>query len=266
MSKIIYTAQPIKGGIVEKRVAKEKLRAIVEEILIKEGLVESYSITDNKQFSFPFTMPNIMNLNDFFGKKIDYNLVVKEVSELFEQPKKELAQFEADLEKELEKANDEQILSMVERFHYTSSGTKERYIEALETIKKLWKPYEKISSIFKSIDFNGIRKDLSNALATLDDCHVLSLMKHLKETQGLLQEGKRKEAKEEVRHRYSDWSRKNIARLYNVCGDEIFYGEGFWMARLVAPEKIGEKNDPQARTIEFVLNRLEKPFQIVSAE
>ncbi|MEI7718411.1 MAG: hypothetical protein WCI72_00970 [archaeon] len=51
--KVVYTVEPIEGIVeyshppFQTRVAKEKLKAIVEEVLIPKGLVSSYTLADD---------------------------------------------------------------------------------------------------------------------------------------------------------------------------------------------------------------------------
>lgn len=272
--KIIYTAEPIEGIVefahppVETRIARERLIAIIEESLIPMGLVGSYTIAEDKLFPFPFEMPNIMALDGFFGENPDYNQVAQELKKLFEEPKREYAEFEINLKASLETATDEQILEMVEKFHYTPKGIKERHIEAVAEVRELWKPYGQISADIETIDYNGKRSDLVRALSILDDCHIRGLLENIRRTEILLKKGERDKAIEKVMSNYFDWRRKNLAYLYNTCGDAKFYGAGFWIARLTAPDsevdvdkyKFGE-NAP--RTIEKVLDNIRKPYQVI---
>jgi hypothetical protein len=272
--KIVYTVEPIEG-IVENahppfqtRMAKEKLKAIIEEKLIPMGLVESYTIADDREFPFPFGMPNIMHMNGFFGKKPNYNKINKEVKELFNQPKKEFKEFGKKLKSDLEKATDEEILGMVERFHYTPDGTKKKHAEAVAKVKELWKPYDKISNSLGSIDYNHERQELVNALKILDDCHVYGLLRDIQDAEKLLKAGERDEAVKEVVRHYEDWARKNLAHLYNECGDAQFYGAGFFLARMIAHDKEddGEQTNsvfPQPKKVEEVLERMDMPYQVI---
>jgi len=269
--KTIYTAQPIEGIVefahppVQTRIARETLKAIVEESIIPSGLVESYTIAGDREFPFPFDQPNVMNMNGFFGENPDYNAVAREVKELFEQPQREYAEFEAQLKKDLESATDEQVLAMVERFHYTPQDTTKRHSEAVAKVRELWKPYEEISADIESTDYNGTRGDLVSTLTTLNDCHVQELLGDISKTQELLQSGKRDEAVELVMSNYSDWRRKNLAQLHNACGDAKFYGAGFWMARLIVPDGEVEVDSRNAlRTAEKALDNLRMPYQVIT--
>ena len=232
------------------------------------GLVTSYTITDDRAFPFPFKMPNAMSMNGFFGENPDYNQVAKELKELFEKPQREYAEFEAKLKSDLEIATDDQILGMVEKFHYTPQGTRERHSEAVAKVGELWKPYSEISDSLSNPEYNHERGELVRALSTLDDCHVRGLLENISRTQTLLKEGKRDEAKERVLSNYSDWRRKNLAYLHNACGDAKFYGAGFSLARLVAPDgevevdkyKFGER---APKTAEKALDNMRMPYQVI---
>ena len=271
--KIVYTAEPIEG-IVENahppfqtRMAREKLKAIIEEYLIPRGLVTSYTIADDKEFPFPFSMPNILKMNGFFGENPNYNKIKEEVIELFNQPKREFKECEKKLKSDLEKATDEELLGMVERFHYTPQGTKKKHEDAVAKVKELWKPYDKISKSLASIDYNHERRQLLEALTTLDDCHVYGLLDNIKDAEKLLKAGKRDEAVKEIVRHYEDWKRKNLGHLYNECGDAQFYGAGFFLARLVAHDKVDEELTnsvfPQPKKVEEVLDRMEMPYQVI---
>lgn len=260
---IIYTAEAVRGGNVERRIAREKLQAIVEEILVKEGLVTQYAITDSKKFPFPVKKPDFFSLDNFFGDKPDHNAVVTEINELYEHPKKVLADFVKDVEQELELDSDEDILKKIETFHFAPINAKQIYLEVKAKIKKLWKPYDKISSHLESLGDDSKREALLCALSALDDFNARGLMAELQTTERLLKEGKREEAIDKVRMFYNSWMRKNLEPLYNLCTDAIVYENGFWMARLVAPDKPVEKEYNKPRTAEEALKRLEKAFQVV---
>ncbi len=271
--KIVYTAEPIEGIVesahppIKTRVAKEKLKAVIEEVLIPMSLVESYTITDDREFSFPFEMPNAIMLDGFFGDKPDYNLVAKELKELFEQPRREYVEFEAKLKTDLETATDQQILEMVERFHYTPEETKKQYFEALSKVRELWKPYEQVKADIEAPEYNGKRGELVESLAILNNCHVQGLLQDIRRTQELLETGKRNEAVEEVKSKYSNWRRENLAHLYNTCGDAKFYGAGFWIARMLAPMgEVEVKNkfgQYAPRTVEKALDNMRMPHQTI---
>ena len=265
--KVIYTAEPVDGrGPEQPRIARERLVAVIEECLIQHQLVKSYTLVGSREFNFPFRQPNPLTMNGFFGKNPDYNLVAHEVKELYEQPQKVEAELTAKLKIDLETATDQQVLEMVEKFHYTPEGTKKSYDEALATVCELWKPYEQIRSVIETEEFSGERSDLLRALAIINDCHVQGLLKNLRETKSLLkagEEGKR-EVKDKILFLYHDWSRKNLAPLYNACGDASFHGQGFWLARLLpSPEPQVSRDLYQAKTAEEFLTSRKMPFQVV---
>lgn len=271
--KVVYTFESIQGMVehrhppVETRVAKEKIRALIEDVFIKLGLVESYSITSDEEFPFPFDMPNVMKLDGFFGVNPDYNLVAKEVGKLFEDPKKELKEAEESIEQQLKNASDEEIIKMFKKYHYISSSSdfEERYAEAKKQAKKLLKPYEDISSNLEDLNSNTKREDLVRALNVLNSWQVLSFMKDLNEVNEILRDGKGEEVKEKVMFNYYQWTRKNLAKFYHECGDARFYGAGFWIARLI-PTNGRESSgyyDYRPNTLEEALNNMEKPYQIV---
>ncbi|MBI2582525.1 hypothetical protein HYV87_05355 [Candidatus Woesearchaeota archaeon] len=274
--KIVYTVMPI-DGIVEAahppiptRVAREKLKAVIEECFMRNALVNSYAIADDREFPFPFDAPNPLKMPDFFGENPDYNKIARELSELFEQPRREYVEFEAKLSTDLEKATDEEIVAMIERFHYTPEGTKAKHGEAVTSIRTIWKAYfgaeDTLRQDIEAQGYNRTRKELIDALTILDDCHVNGLLRNLQEAEVLLKSGKRNEAKEMVVRHYSDWRRKNLAPLRNACGDAKFYGGGFWIARMVAPT--GEnteswKNQSRFTKVEEALESWKMPFQVI---
>ena len=252
---------------VETRVAREHLRAVIEDLLIPSKTVLSYSISDDREFPFPFEKPNALQMNGFFGESPDYNLVVKEIDELFNQPKRELEEDRLKLESKLEKASDEEILQIFEDYYYTSKGVRQEYEKALQSIKSLWQPYGQIKEELEKEEHSSKRKELIDNLIKIDDCHTQGLLTGLRNTKKLLGDGKRKEAKERVISNYSDWRRKNLAPLYNYCGDAKFYGAGFFIARLVCAE--GEVETFQygrkfKLTAEEALKNLNKKYQVVN--
>ncbi|HLD79339.1 MAG TPA: hypothetical protein VJA18_02170 [Candidatus Nanoarchaeia archaeon] len=274
--KIVYTVMPIEGIVeaahppVATRIAKEKLKAIIEEHFMCNALVNSYAIADDREFPFPFDAPNPLKMSGFFGENPDYNKIARELTELFEQPKREYADFQAKLSADLEKATDEEIVAMIERFHYTPDGTKARHNEAVTNIRNLWGSHfgadDALRQDIEAQGYNKTRKDLIDALAILDDCHVYGLLRNLQEAEVLLKSGKKDKAKEMVVRHYSNWRRKNLAPLYNACGDAKFYGGGFWIARMVAPT--GEnteswKNQSRFTKVEEALDSWKMPFQVI---
>lgn len=269
--RIVYTAKPIEGIVedgprpVTSRIAKETLKAVIEEYLIRQKYVTSYTITDNKHFNFPFEMPNMLHVRDFFQMG-DYNTIAKEINELFEQPKREYAEFEAKLKADLETATNEQMLALVEKFHWTPKGTKQRYFEAKEKIRGLWKPIEQCSGDLFSTDYSHYRAELSQYLGIVNDCHVQSLVDRMNKVDNLLCLGQRDKAIEEIDSLYRDWRRKNLAPLENCCGDSSFYGAGFWLARLVCPDgevKVENYGYTAPKTAEEALKAMKMPYQAV---
>lgn len=267
--KVIYTAEPISGVWPEhSRMARGNLVALIEESLVPKGLVTSYGITNSHEFPFPFDPPNPMKMNGFFGSSPDYNEVAREITELFDQPRRERAEFTAKLRADLETATAEQVVEMLEKFHYTAEGTRARYDEAVAKVHELWKPYDEMRVDIEAPDFNRTRQDLVRALATIDNCQVQALVTQFRETQEQLKSGKRDEAVNQVLLNYSDWERKHLAPLYHACGDAKFYGQGFWMARLVVPEgevarDLNGNRNEGSKTAEEMLKWKEKPFQVV---
>ena len=263
--KVIYTAEQVDGrGPEHPRIAKEKLVAVIEECLIQHQLVKSYTLVGSGEFNFPFKQPNPLTMNGFFGKNPDYNLVALEVKELYRHPNQEEADFKAKLIGDIEAATDQNILEMVEKFHHTHEGTKTRYDQALAKVRELWKPYEQMRSSIESKEFSGERSDLLRALAIVNDCHVQGLLENLQQTQDLLKAGEKGKVKEKILFLYHDWSKKNLAPLYNACGDASFYGQGFWLARLIpSPEPKAYHEPHEAKTAEECLTARKKPFQVV---
>ncbi|MEI7718410.1 MAG: hypothetical protein WCI72_00965 [archaeon] len=153
---------------------------------------------------------------------------------------------------------------MVEKFHYAPSKTLERRTEAIKTLERLWKPYSELAESFTSPHYNHERGEIARAISVIDDCHVRSLVESLDKAQKLLQEGKRDDAKEQVVCHYNDWRRKNLAHLYNACGDASFYGAGFWIARLVAPDKEVRDSRGSIKTAEQMLDEMGMPYQVVN--
>ena len=94
-------------------------------------------------------------------------------------------------------------------------------------------------------------------------------MENISDVRHLLNCGKRDEAIARVKSNYSDWRRKNLAKLYNQCGDAKFYGAGFWIARLVAPDCEVENSligDYVPRRVEQILDKLKMPYQVITDE
>lgn len=262
--RTVYTMEEVGGRWREHpRIAKETLKARIEEGIIPLELATSYTIASDTEFPFPFNKPNIMEMNGFFGEDLDYNLIARELSELYEQPEREIAESQAKLEAELETASDDRILEMVEEYHYAPKGTKERYTGALAKVEELWKPFDEIRKDLVAPDYSRVRDNLSRSLAILDNTGAQSLLEELKETQESLKSGKRDEAVEKVKLHYSDWKRKNTAPFYHACGNARFYGQGFWIARLVVPEEEVDSFMSDFKRAEEVLASGNNPFHAI---
>jgi hypothetical protein len=274
MSKIIYTLEAIDGIVeyafppVKTRVAKETLAAIIEEKLIKRGYASSYSMTNSEEFPFPFDKPNIMALNGFFGQNPDFNLIAREVNILFEQPRSEISAAETQLLADLEAADNDQLVAMVEKYHWEREGTRNGYEEALKKFNTLWGDFNKLGENIRKVGFSSPRSDLLRVLNVLDNCQVLSLIEEIQKAKKSLGEEKRDEVVEQIKLLFSNWRRKNLAKLYNACGDAKFYGAGYWIARIIAVE--GEVEVPARhtfdnphKTAEAVLISIGMPCQVI---
>ena len=251
---------PIEGIVeaahppVATRIVRETLKAVIEENFMRNALVNSYAIADDKEFPFPFDAPNPLKIPNFFGENPDYNRIARELVELFEQPRREYTEFGAKLNADLEKATDEEIVAMVERFYHTPDGSKAKHSEAVTNVRNLWGSYDIMKQDIEAQGYNRTRQDLVKALAILDDCYIYGLLRELQQTEVLLKSGKREQAKEGVQSQYRNWRRKNLAPLLNACGDAKFYGAGFWIARMVAH---------QNGTIEKALQTSGMPYQVI---
>lgn len=279
--RIVYIAQEISGLVeyrhppVETRVAKEKLKAFIEEALIPVELVTSYSIADDDAFPYPSEKPNILKMDGFFGLFPNYSAIVRELDELYAQPEREYAEFEAKLEDEMNAATDDQMLDLVEKYHYMGSGSRKRYEEALEFARLNLKPYEELKESLENTDHNYTRGELARSIATLDDCHIRSVIKQIRRYEAALKSGNKEEVKKIIKLNYSGWRRKNLARLHNYCDNAKNYGAGFWIARLEAPDGEAEPLDVRYRnapkTVEEFLDKLkhssqEVPYQVVKID
>ncbi len=287
--KIVYTAEPIQeehhGGhvAIQGRVAKVKLEALIQESLRPMGLVTSYSIAEDDEFPFPEEMPNIFELKDFFGENPDYNLVKKELEDLYKgkHSKRKHAEFMARLNVDLETATDEQMLEMVKKRHYRS---KQRpyadcagdYDWAVEKLRTLWKPYDELGKSFEKPEYNEDREIIEAALKSLNNEAAQRLVSDVAVIRTLLSEGKRDKAKKRIKKDFSDWKRKRLDGLADACGNEMAYNDGFWIARLVTPEselKVREMDfsadcylfgrTERPRTLEEALDILNMPYQAV---
>ncbi len=272
--KIIYTAQPIGGVIkelninnpVQKRIAKETLISIIEEELIRHNLAVSYTIADNMEFPFPLKIPDIIKLGEanFFGNNPDYNLVAKEIKELYEQPGRLLSLSEKKLMVELENATDKQLLEILGRYHFSyNQRLKEKYFKAIDDVKESWQPYEQVGKAIEYLGYNGFRSHLVDSLNILNDPSNLTFLKDLNEVEQLLNSGERSKAIDKILFFYDCWKKKNLAPLYHACGDEISYGAGFFIARMVVSNYFINDSDLEPMTIRNTLNSLRKPYQVI---
>lgn len=273
MQKIIYTLQAVEGAefpspSVRARVAKETLIAIVEECLIKPGYATSYSLTNSGEFPFPFKKPNIMSLNGFFGPNPDYNLIAREIEELFEQPRKELSEAEVSLEAELQIATSKQLLVMVEKYKDRREGSKQEYEEALHDFDEIWVDLGKLGDDIRVVGTSSPRGKLLRVLNVLESCDIRYLIQEIRSAQRMLDEGKRPDLVKRIKELSSSWRRQNLAKFFHSCGDAKFYGAGSWIARIIAVEGEVEVRprhmlDNPHKTAEMVLRSMEMPCQVI---
>ncbi|MDO8511177.1 MAG: hypothetical protein Q7S55_03355 [Nanoarchaeota archaeon] len=65
--RITYTATEIKGRWPEHpRIAKETLKAVIEEAIIPLGIAKSYTMINSSEFPYPHEKPNPYNMKEFF--------------------------------------------------------------------------------------------------------------------------------------------------------------------------------------------------------
>lgn len=272
--KVIYTMEPftadnwISNINVKKRVSKERIKSIIEESMIKDNLVDSYTLTNSEKFPFPWEKPNPLSFDDFFGENPDLNLVAREINELYERPERELSEHKAMVESELETATKLEIWEKFVKFHYASEYIEvKKSLGAPKKLEELWGPYEQISKELITIEFNYRRTQLIDQLKFLDDCHARGFFREKREMEDLLGAGKFDEAKQRVMRTYENWAENNLAKLYHQCFKEIGYAEGYWMARFVVPPegpKVSRDLHDSINTSEKMLGFFKRPFQVVS--
>jgi len=264
--KAVYIYQEIEGIVeyahpkLQTEIAKLTLENFIDSI--KENydfgkVLVYHGILSDNEFPHPFDCLNIREYRDFFKNSkdavVDLNMVEKEVHALSQQFKDEL-KFHKDnvFLPELEKMNDiEDCEALTKKYHYKTPNTPEEIQESVKKAKEL------ISSINEEKDFyfgryGGSRSQLINCLEIIDDCHNRSLIKEIERNRDLFKKGKIDEIKERINSCYDDWIRKNVASLYQKCGDAEFYGAGFWIARLVCDDR---KNESFEKFMTFLERR-----------
>lgn len=264
--KIVYIAQPIRDILevgeleIRERVAKEALKAIIEESLMSKGLVESYTVIHSDAFPFPGVQPDILSLDGFFGEDPDLNFVAWEIRELYKQPEREISKSDSKFKSRLKKATDRGKLGMFDEYYYTSFDLRRKYPEAVDNIEGLWRTYEEAAGDLKTTGFSRWRNDLTECLNLLDDCHARGYFEERKKLEDFLETGRIQEANTIVLSAYQDWSLSNLAQLYYECMYHRDLARGYFMARLVVA---GEQSELQK--VEKELNRKQMPYQIIES-
>ena len=81
--RITYTATEIEGRWAEHpRIAKETLKAVIEEAILPLEIVKSYTITHSSEFPYPHEKPNPYKMKEFF-KTDDIAKIVGEIELLY---------------------------------------------------------------------------------------------------------------------------------------------------------------------------------------
>lgn len=254
-----------------RRFAKELFEIFIKDL--QKGCVQSYDLFDNADFPFPDKKPRVKKPKSVKSK----DLWTLELHQLYTDPKKKLKEFKSKLEADLKGANDDQILEMVERFHYISSyPVWKDYQEELATVRKLWKPCEEIIADIESFDITSTHVNLARALNTIDNQHIRNLRRQLQKARELLSKGKRKEVVKMVKDRADNWmyEKYNLVPFYNTCRLAQTYHKDLWIARIVSGEgKIEythspDKNDPKTHeeALENSVRNLGFPYQIVEVD
>lgn len=235
---VIYTVVPI-GGLVEHahppvatRVARERLVAIMEETFLHHRYITSYTVIGDREFPYPFETPDILKTQSFFQTD-DLNAIKRELGYLYTESKREHQETVQRVADSAPTATDEEILGFHEQYHYTTQRQREDYLEAQKTLKEKWRPWEEVERDLLDEEYSGLRTDLARALTRADDCHVRAYFRDLEKLKQMLAAGEREEAARRVKSSAHDWCRKHTSHFENCCGDEKFYGAGYWLARMV---------------------------------
>lgn len=91
--RITYTATEIRGKEIfgkkaqgrwpeSSRIAKETLKAVIEEAILPLGIAKSYTLINSSEFPYPHEKPNPYNLKEFFAEK-DVNKIIQEIELLY---------------------------------------------------------------------------------------------------------------------------------------------------------------------------------------
>lgn len=240
--KTIYTVETIRdvNYPINSRIAKESLKAMIEEWLMPLGLVKSYTITDGRSLGYPISYPNPLKLKPFFGEDCDLNLVNKELKQLYEQPEQELEHADKELESKLKNANNEKLIELYEMYHEYGPEFVDRYKlkykRAIERLKEELQPYELIAFDLESPEYNQTRHGIFLNLKLLDDSNIRRIFTDQIHFSKLLEGDSKDLAKMLIRDRYNGWKRKNLAPLCYKCNRALQYGGGYWVARLSCPD------------------------------
>ncbi|MEA3515466.1 MAG: hypothetical protein U9R34_08360 [Nanoarchaeota archaeon] len=292
--KIVYTAETIKDGNhpINSRVAKESLKAMIEEWMMPLGLVKSYTITKGRSLGYPFSYSNPLKLKPFFGEDCDLNLIGKELEQLYEQPRKELERADKEMESKLKNANEKQLTELYEMYHEYGPEFVDRYKlkykRAIKRLKEELQPYAQIALDLESHEYNQTRNGILKNLKLIDDSNIRGIFTDQIRFSKLLEENQKDIAEMLIKDRYTGWKRKNIAPLCYKCNRALQYGEGYWMARLLCPKgKFGIKerhehiefeshsdminqeiyyqifDEKQPDTAEEALKRVGKAYQVI---
>jgi hypothetical protein len=266
---VIYTVVPI-GGMVEHshppvatRVARERLAAIMEETFLHHRYITSYTVIGDREFPYPFEVPDILKTQAFFATE-DLNAIKRELAYLYTESVREKWEAYLAASEAAKTASDEEMLALYDKYHYTDARQRRYYSEALETVEKQWGAWEEVKSDIMGSGYNGRRSDLTRALAHLDDCLARAFFDDREKFEALLAAGQRDEAAKRIESLAHDWCRKHVSKFENCCGDEKFYGAGYWLARMVLnPEWVAEDTNTwggKEPDVEQVLGNWEMPY------
>ena len=240
----IYTVVPV-GGIVESahppvasRVARERLVAIMQEVFLKHHLIASFTVLSNREFRYPGDTPDILKpeIRAFFPER-SLDQIGAELEYLYVHSVDEKRMEMQSVSTQLLGATHDEVIALYSKYHYIHGRDREYFESSVAILEKNWGDWETIKDDLLSLEYNHRAHELERALKNRVSGITDVYFRDLEILKAQLAEKNDTEAHKRVLSLVHDWCRKHVSKFENVCGDEQFYGAGYYVARMLTTDE-----------------------------
>ena len=225
---------------------QKKDRAVIEEGIMDYDVASGYTIISSKNICFPFRKQKMRD--DLVGFIVGYQSMgecQKELDLLCSQPRQEIDNYKNALSDQIKIASSgmkyEHLAELFIKHHWSEEGVRNYVLENFQEKGRDW---------------------LNNEVHRKAQPLVDQLSSYVKN----FNEERMKEMVNMIEHNFNDWQRKNLAQFYHKCSNASFYGDGYWMARIIVPDGMKPNRKmyfTDNNKAEDVLEHFNLPFQVL---